>query len=134
MNIKNNLSSNPLAIADTFNTYFSSVAENILNKNFSGKNTINNNDSISYLRQNFRQYFLTIQLGNTTMYEIGKIIHSLKCTNSYGYDQISSRIIKVSTPYILSPLTFTFNKILSTGTFPERQKYSEVKTLHKKRI
>jgi hypothetical protein len=93
MNVKYKLSSNPLAIANAFNTYFSSVAENLLIKNFSGKNTINNNDSISYLHQNFRQPLMTIQLRNTTMYETEKIIHSLKCKNSYGYNEIASRIL-----------------------------------------
>ena len=47
MNIKNKLSSNPLAIANAFNTYFSSFAEDILIKNFAGKNAINNNYSVS---------------------------------------------------------------------------------------
>jgi hypothetical protein len=132
MNIKDKLSSNPLAIANVLNTCFSSVAENLLLKNFSGKNTINNNDSISYLRQNFKQFFATIQLRNTTTYEIQKIIPSLKCKNSYGYDELSSRILKISTPYVLSPLTYTFNKILSTGIFPDILKFSEVKPLYKK--
>ena len=50
-------------------------------------------------------------------------------SNSYGYDEISSRNLKVSTPHILIPLTFIFNKIPSTGTFPDRLKYSEVKPL-----
>jgi hypothetical protein len=58
MNIKEKLSSNPLTIANAFNTYFSTVAENLLTKNFSGKNIINNKDSISYLHQNFRLYRL----------------------------------------------------------------------------
>jgi hypothetical protein len=66
------------------------------------------------------------------MYETEKIIQYLKCKNSYGYDEISSRILKISTPYVLSPLTYIFNKILSTGTFPERFKFSEVKLLYKK--
>jgi hypothetical protein len=52
MNINDKLSSNPLATANVFNSYFSSVAENLLIKNFSGKNTINYNDPISYLQQN----------------------------------------------------------------------------------
>ena len=130
MNIKDKLSSNRLAIANAVNTYFSSVAENLLIKNISGKNTININDSISYLRQNFRQSFSAIQLRNT--YEMKKIIHSLKCTKSYGYDEISSRILKLSTPYILSPVTYIFNKILSTGIFAFGLKYSEVKPLHTK--
>jgi len=49
MNINHKLSSNPLAIANAFNSYFSSVAENLLIKNFSGKNTTTNNDPITYL-------------------------------------------------------------------------------------
>jgi len=49
MNIKDKLSSNPQAITNAFNAYFSSAAENLLIKIFSGKNSINNNDPISYL-------------------------------------------------------------------------------------
>jgi len=57
------------------------------------------------------------------MHEIGTIIHSLKCKDSYGYDEISSRILKISAPYVLSPLIYIFNKLLSTGIFPERLKF-----------
>jgi hypothetical protein len=56
----------------------------------------------------------------------------LKCKNSYGYDETSSIILKVSAPCVLSPLTYIFNKILSTGIFPERLKFLEVKPLYKK--
>jgi hypothetical protein len=40
--------------------------------------------------------------------------------------------LKISAPHSLSPVTFIFNKILSTGVFPERLKFSEVKPLYKK--
>jgi hypothetical protein len=73
-----------------------------------------------------------MKLRNTTTYKIEKIIHSLKCKNSYGYDKISARILKASTPYVSSPLTYIFNKILSIGRFPDRLKFSEVKPLYKK--
>jgi len=46
----------------------------------------------------------------------------LKCKDSYGYDEISSRILKISAPYVLSPLIYIFNKLLATGIFPERLK------------
>jgi len=89
MNIDDKLCSNPLAIANAFNSCFSSVAENLLIKNFSGKNTINNSDSVTYLRHNLSQLSSSIKLKNTTMHEIEKIIHSFKCKDSYGCDEIS---------------------------------------------
>ena len=73
-----------------------------------------------------------MNLKNTTTHEIGKIIHSLKSKDSSGYDGISLRILKISAPYVLSPLTFIFNKSLLTDIFPERLKFLEVTPIHKK--
>jgi len=64
------------------------------------------------------------------MQEIHKIINSIKCKYLAGYDEISSRILKKSAPYVSS--SFICNKILSTGVFPERLKFAEVKPLFKK--
>jgi len=117
--------------ANAFNLYFSSVAEKLI-KNSLKKNCSNHNDPLTYLRQNFKQPSSAIRLKNTTTHEINKIIHSMKLKDSHGYDEISTRILKMSAPYILSPLTYIFNKILSTGVFPDRLKFSEVKPLYKK--
>ena len=89
VNINDKLSSNPLATANAFHSYFSSVAENLLIKNFSGENTTKNTDPITYLCLNFSQLSSSIELNNTTTHEMDKIIHSLKCKASYGYDEIS---------------------------------------------
>jgi len=132
MNVNNQLSSNPQIIANAFNTYFLSVAENLLTGNAPGTLTTNNIDPLTYLRQNFNHTSTPLILKNTTTYEIDKIIHSIKSKDSFGYDEISSKILKISAPYILSPLTFICNKILVTGAFPERMKFSEVKPLYKK--
>ena len=132
MNINNTLISNPSTIANAFNAYFSSVAENFTFKNYSGTNLPNNKDFLSYLRQNFKQNFSPIKLNNITTHEVNKIIHSLKCKDSYGYDEVSTRILKNSAPYILSPLNYIFNKIIVKGIFPDRLKFSEVNPLFKK--
>jgi hypothetical protein len=42
------------------------------------------------------------------------------------------KILKVSTPFIISPLTYMCNKSLSSGIFPSQLKFSEIKPLHKK--
>jgi hypothetical protein len=55
----------------------------------------------------------------------------MKLKDSHGYDEISTRILKMSAPYILSPLTYIVNKILSMGIFPDRLKFAEVKLLYK---
>jgi len=61
-----------------------------------------------------------MKLNSSTMHDIDKVISSLKYKDSYGYDEISSRILKISAPYVLSPQTYIFNKVLSTGIFRER--------------
>jgi len=87
---------------------------------------------MSYLRQNFRYRSSQIKLKNTTTYEINQIISSLKSKTSHGYDEISDKILKASASFILSPLTYIFNKVRSTGIFPDWLKYSEVQPLFKK--
>jgi hypothetical protein len=74
---------------------FLSVAENLI-KNSSGINTTNNIDPLTYVRQNFSQFSSPMKLKNTTTHEIDKIIHSIKCKDFSGYDEISSRILKIS--------------------------------------
>ena len=111
-NINGTLTTDPLLTANAFNTYFMSIAENLLTKNFSRCDVTNSNSPMTHLQQNFHPFSSLLRLNNTTTYEIGKIIHSLKSKDSHGYDEISSKILKVSAPYILSPLTYIFNKML----------------------
>jgi len=89
-------------------------------------------DPLINLNSNFKTPTSPLRFNYTTTHEVNRIINSLKTRDSCGYDEISSRILKVSAPYSLSPLTHIFNKILRTGMFPERLKYSEVKPLFKK--
>jgi hypothetical protein len=61
-----------------------------------------------------------------------KIINSLKIKESSGYDEISTEVLKISAPFISSPLSYIFNKSMLSGTFPSRLKYAIVKPLLKK--
>jgi hypothetical protein len=49
-----------------------------------------------------------------------------------AYDQIPLRILKLSVPYISSPLNYICNKIMQHGIFPERLKSFVIKPLYKK--
>jgi len=63
--------------------------------------------------------------------KINKITDSLKDKNSSGYDEISTKIIKISKPFIISPLTNKSNKMLPQGIYPERLKFSLIKPIYK---
>ena len=64
--------------------------------------------------------------------EINSIIKSLKPSNSSGYDEITSTKLQACSPYITSPLNYIYNRVLSTGTFPDRLKFATVRPLFKK--
>jgi hypothetical protein len=64
--------------------------------------------------------------------DIRYIIKSIYTKNSHGYDEISTKLLKLSSPFILSPLTHICNKSLALGIFLDHLKYSEIKPLFKK--
>jgi uncharacterized protein YdaL len=82
---------------------------------------------INYLVNAFNRPFNKINWKYATSYENEKIIRSLKTKNSSGYDEVSNRIIKLSSAYIISPITHICNAIFNTGTFPERLKFAMAK-------
>jgi len=50
---------------------------------------------------------------------------------NYGYDEISKKILKISAPFINSPLSYICNKSIPSGTFPTPLKYAIVRPLLK---
>jgi len=84
------------------------------------------------LSQAFNLPFTDIVFHNISTGEIEKIIHSFPWKNSCGYDEISMRILKISAPFISSPLCRIINASLNSGVFPTRLKYSIITPLHKK--
>ena len=66
-----------------------------------------------------------------TTHEIEKIVESLKNTNYSGYDEITARLLKLSTPYTISPHTHICNSALSSDVFPNRLNYAIVTPSHK---
>jgi hypothetical protein len=51
----------------------------------------------------------------TSSKEINKIINSMRNKNSSGYDEITTKIIKISKPFIISPIINICNKMLAQG-------------------
>ena len=131
MQIDGKITTHYQTIAEKCNHYYVSVADNIT-KNKSTTDNSNKINLLNYLYYAFKQSFTNIRVKNTTTYEIEKIIKKLKSKKSCGYDEIKVRILKISSPFIVSPLTYICNRMLITGTFPDRLKFSEIKPMYKK--
>jgi len=120
MKINNELINDPDVITNLFNSYFTSVAHKFIQKPMD--NNLNQ-DPIYNLSSNFLNLNNVLHFNLTSTNGVNKIIQSLKIKNSHGYDEITSRILKISAPCIIYPLTYVFNNVLRSGTFPDRMKY-----------
>ena len=133
MTIDGELVKDSKIIASSFNLFFSLPVQNSarvsaqdsIDKNFFRNSILNQNLGIS------KKPTLT-RFKLTSTNEIIELIKSLKTKDCCGYDDIPSRILKISAPCIAFPLMYIFNKILILGVFPDRMKYSIIKPLHKK--
>jgi len=133
LNIEGKLMKNPQVIAKTFNDYFSNIVEESVIKIIKHENNNRSKHSyMQYLVNTFQQPLSPIKLEPVTEKDIYEIIKSLKWKASYGYDEVPSWIVKLSMPFISSPLIYICNKMLSTGTFPTWRKFSQVFPLFKK--
>ena len=114
--------------ANIFNSYFLSIAESLTSGNNKHTN-IKEPNPIHYLINKLHRPFPKMSSHYASTYDIGKIIKSLKSKNSSGYDEISTRILILSAPYIISPLTYICNAILNNRIFPDnRLKYATINT------
>ena len=107
MEIDGKITTHHQTIAEKFNNYYVSVADNITNSNpiINTIGDLNKINLLSYLYSAFKQSFTNIKIESTTTDEIEKIIKELKSKKSCGYDEIMTKILKISSPFIVSPVT-----------------------------
>jgi len=76
-------------------------------------NSMTMNSALNYLYQVFTRPFPHIKLTPVSTREISEIIKSLKWINSHGYYEIPIKILKISLPFIMSPLTYIYMYVIS---------------------
>ena len=124
LNINGEYQSEPPKIAESFNKFFSEIGGNLA-KNFPN----NNSEFKNYLEEPVSH---SMFLYHTSENEISKIIESLKNTNSTGYDNLSTKFIKLSS-FILAPaLAKIFNLSINSGVYPSNLKIAKVIPIFKK--
>ena len=103
-------------IAHEFNSYFSQVSKNLVDKIPPCKWR---KPFHKYLRNKNSKSFV---LENTSPIEISKILKNMPAKLSSGWDNIPQKIIKSSPFNILIVLSHIFNLSMKEGIFPEKMK------------
>ncbi len=109
------------------------TTRNITASNCLTKPLVNFQNKLSFsLNQVYHHSFPSIKVPCTIPKEIENIIRSLKSSNSFGYDEVPTKLLKSCSHFISFLLTYICNKTLLTGVFPDRLKYASIRTLLKK--
>ena len=114
---------NPKIISNEFCKYFTEIGNKFASKIPKPKRPFN-----EYLNHRHNQSIFLIP---TDPEEIQKTIASLKPKNSYGHDQISSKLLKTISTSIKYPLSIIVNKSLSTGYVPTSMKLARIIPIYK---
>ena len=117
---------NEKKIANEFNRYFSSVAQNLVDK--IPKDTKRKSFGDFLGERNPKSIFLHY----TNPTEVTKILNALPAKTSSGWDEISQKLIKSSPFNVLSVLSHIFNLSLNEGVFPTKMKIAKVIPIFKK--
>jgi hypothetical protein len=111
-------------IADAFNKHFTTITY-IINQNINAnyrptKTSDNNQNELSIsLKHVFQNPFPSIKYHCTTTKEIENIIMSLKSSNSCGYDKVPTKLLKLCSHFINSPLNYICSRTFYRG-FPRQ--------------
>ena len=113
-----NFITNVLDKANLFNEFFSKQCQPLQNNSTLRKsNTYHTENRLNYI--NYNEKLL-------------KIIQSLDVNKTHGYDGISIRMLKLSSPSIIKPLSIIFPKCLKCSTFPDDWKKRNIVPVHKR--
>ena len=129
LNMNGRSITNHQIIANAFDDHFTfrtMISQKINARNCSTTTSDNNHNTISFsLNHVYRNSFPSIKYRGTTTTtttttttrEIENIIRTLKLSNSCRYDEVPSKLLKLCSYYISSPLNYICNRTLFTGVF-----------------
>jgi Reverse transcriptase (RNA-dependent DNA polymerase)/Endonuclease-reverse transcriptase len=121
--IDNTAVTDPLAIADSFNTFFATIGSSLASTIPAPANHFS-----SYLKGS---YLNSCALDPTCEAEIISIVYNFDLKSSAGWDEIPISLVKNTIMPIASALTTVFNSTLSTGIFPDKLKVAKIIPIHK---
>ena len=123
-NLNNATITNMDEIVKEFNTYFINIGHTLSDQIQSI------HSSFDYLSQD-KKTISSLVFNPVSEECIANVITKLKNKSSYGYDNISNKLIKSAKNVLMKPLTLIVNQCFHTGIYPSQLKLSRVKPLFK---
>jgi len=105
-------------ISNAINEYFSSITNSESNNENPGSVKYDNITIYNNHKQDKETPAPPLVFKSFSTQEITQIIKSLKTKDSSGYDEINTKVLKISVKYTSSPITHICNKSISSGIFP----------------
>ena len=121
--INGQVTDNQQEIADKFNDYFINVGPTLANQ-------VPTTDTkpLEFLEHTCQN---SIFLNPVTEEEVGDIISNLKNTDSIGYDNIPTKLLKFCSSELTQILTYINNESIQEGIFPDGLKIARVTPIYK---
>jgi hypothetical protein len=116
---------NKVEIANKFNDFFTNIGPNLAEKIIMP----NNKNFKNYLTLKYNHNF---QFTNVTEEMISIIINKLPPKTSFGFDGLTTKLIKMIKNALIKPITIIVNQMLNTGIFPDKLKIAKITPAHKK--
>ncbi|XP_054282592.1 uncharacterized protein LOC128999877 [Macrosteles quadrilineatus] len=123
----------PVEVANLFNHYFATVAEETIRNNQNQETKKQHRSSRVSNTDKLNVVFPMHNLKPVSQTELLEVINSLKPKSSTGMDGISARIVKSCRQELLLPLLHVIQLSLTQGNnFPSNMKTTKIPPLHKK--
>ena len=100
-------------IADHFNSFFQQIGTNMVSKILN----VNEYKFKDYLTNNLNTQF---KFKLTDKHHVTRIIKKFNCKTSFGYDGLSTKLLKQLEPILSGPSSLIVKQSLKTGIFPEK--------------
>ena len=117
--INNTIISDPVEMANSFNTFFSEIGENI---STSIPETRAKPENFNNEEENHNIYDFSFSVVTPDM--LFKAISSLESKSSLDIDNLNTKVLKKVAPHIIKPLTHICNLSIGNGKFPSKLKVS----------
>lgn len=129
--MNDNIITNKKELAETFNDFFTSCVDQIRNNNLFPQTPLKLNKLSSFIKKQMNNSNKKFSIPPIKVDEVYSALSKLDINKSSGCDNIGAKVLRLCAPYIASPITYIFNRMIDTSCFPKELKNAKVTPIYK---